>query len=115
MESARKIPVIAPRCLNGHNCPPDKSREAEIKELLVQAKQRKRANQALNALMRERRCGLSGLLGITETWVATGRLSAYVFERLLDRLEEQRRRNALSEKEKEDLEKAKSSPARQPK
>jgi len=100
------------RCPDGHNCPPGKSREARIKELLITAGQRKRANQALNALMRERKCGLSGLLGVTETWVATGRLSAYVFERLIDRLEEQRRRNALSEKEKEDLEKAKSSPVR---
>lgn len=113
MSVVRNIP--ANRCLNGHSCPEtsDQQREAKIKALLVTAGQRKRANRALSALAQERRCRFSGLLQIAENWAASGRLSPYVFEVLIERIEGQRRRNELSFDEIADLERAKASPVRQ--
>jgi len=66
-------------------------------------------------LAEQLRCKLSGLLGAAERQVISGRMSRYVFEVLIERLEGQRRRNGLSFQEIADLEKAKASPARKPK
>lgn len=114
MKEAQAVPVN--RCFKGSgNCPKKsgESREERIKELLLDASQKKRARRTLSALAKERRCGYAGLLKLVETWVATKRMSLYVFEALIQILEEQRKRNALSHEEVLDLEAAKASPVRQ--
>jgi len=104
------------RCFGG-NCPkkPKKPREEQVKELLLDASQKKWARKTLNALTKERRCGYAGLLKLVENWVIGKRISLYVFEELIQIVEKQRERNALSHEEIIDLEGAKASPVRQSK
>lgn len=104
----QKTPVN--RCLNG-NCP-KKTKEEKVKELLLDANQKKRARKTLTTLRQERRCRYAGLLKLAETWVATGRMSLYVFEELIRIVERQRNRKELSNDEILDLEAAKISPVR---
>ena len=117
MSEAQKIPVVpANRCLGIHcQRSTEKQSKDKVKKILVAASQRKMANRAIRTHINERRCRLSALLPMMETWVATKRLSLYVFEVLIERVEGQRRRNELSLDEIMDLERAKSSPVRQSK
>jgi len=106
------------RC-TGNNCHavnPDKQREEKIKEaFIISAKMRKDSNAELCRLRERHRCNLAGLLEVVERQVDKGNLSLCVFEVLLQRLEFQKERHGLSFQEIADLEKAKTSPIRNPK
>jgi hypothetical protein len=112
MNEAQKIPVN--RCFGGQS-PPDQqqTKEEKVKKLLLTAGQRKLANNAIRTLVNERHCRLSALLEMMELWVAHKRLSLFVFEVLIERVEAQRSRHELKFDEIVELEKAKASPVRQ--
>ncbi len=114
MNEAKSVPVN--RCFGSHCAKaPEQQRQDKVREILITASQRKMANRAIRTLVNERRCRLSALLGMVETWVASKRASPYVFEVLIERVESQKRRKELSYDEVVDLERAKSSPVRQSK
>lgn len=100
---------------SGPNCPKqNNSREEKIKQAFtISSGMRKQANASLCCLSERYRCGLAGLLKLVEQLVTSGRISLYVFEVLIDRVEAQRSRNVLSMEEIADLERAKTSPVRQ--
>ena len=106
MNEAQKIPVNW--CFGG-NCPPtsDQEREQAIKDALTTARQRTLAKKAIKRFSEEGRCNIAELLERIGTWAENRRVSLYVFEYLVERVEEQRNRNALSPDRIEGLEKAK--------
>jgi len=111
MNEAQKIPVN--RCFGGQSPPEQQAKEEKVKKLLLTASQRKMANNAIRTLVNERHCRLSALLEMMELWVAHKRLSLFVFEVLIERVEGQRSRHELKFDEIVELEKAKASPVRQ--
>ncbi|MEK7658813.1 MAG: hypothetical protein AAB352_03025 [Patescibacteria group bacterium] len=108
MKEAQQKPVN--RCFDGAHCPKDskQQKEEKIKEAFrVSVGKRKDANRALCLFAERLHCGLPGLLSAIEQQVRGGRLSLYVFEVLIERVEGQRERNGLSYQQIADLENAK--------
>ncbi len=98
------------RCFDGVHCPEDQEQQKEkrIEEAFrVSAGKRKDANRTLCLFAERLRRGLPGLLSAIEQQVRGGRLSLYVFEVLVERVEGQRKQNGLSYQEIVDLERAK--------
>ena len=79
----------------------------------ISSAQRKDANKLLGQLSEQYHHGLAGLLRVAEQQVVGGTLPLYVFEVLIERVENQRRKHVLSREEIADLERAKTSLARQ--
>lgn len=93
MNKAKKLPVN--RCF-GQNSQSDQQRQDKVKEVLTAASQRKLAQRAINCLREERGCSLVDLLTMVGFWARSGRISLYVFEYLVERVEQQRERDVLS-------------------
>ena len=104
-KKAQKLPVN--RCFGG-NCPknPQKTREEQIKELLMDVNQRRRANREISRLLKQFK-GRYSLLKCLE--LIGRRYPLYVLKVAIERVEKQRMRDELTMEEIIDFERFKAS------
>lgn len=84
------------RCFPGNQPAQNPKAEEEIKELLTAKRQRELAQKTINRLSSEYHYNLLDLLTMVGVQARSGRISLYVFEYLIERVDQQRGRQVES-------------------